>query len=190
MERDFPLKCRVTVHPSLILWQSVLIYLRPRLALAFLLAAGFHELGHLLCLKALGAPPKTLRLSAAGASMETPPLPYGRAALAAAAGPAASLMLALLLWPVYPALGLLSLCLGLYNLLPLGNLDGGRILENALCLWLPPDTARQTYLGITTAFAAGLLPLGLYLGHTYTLGLWPALLAILLLLKALESWRF
>ncbi len=182
------LKYRIRLHPSLILWLSVLVYLRPRLAMAFLLAAGFHELGHFLCLWGMGAPPKALYLTAAGARMETPPLSYGKNILAAAAGPMASMLLALC-WPLCPALGLLSLMLGIFNLLPLGTLDGGKILENLLCLCLPPYLARQVYLGITTAFAAGLLPLGAYLGHVYSLGLWPTLVGALLLLKALESWR-
>ena len=180
------LKCQV--HPSLLLWLSILIYLRPRLALAFLLSAGLHELGHWLCLCGLGAPPKALYLSAIGAKMDTPPLSYGNTILAAAAGPLASLLGALL-WPLFPTLGFFSLCLGLFNLLPLGGLDGGRILYSLLCLRLPEALARQLYLGISTAVAAGLLPLGLYLGHCWSLGLWPGLLGLLLLVKALESWR-
>ena len=188
MGADHILRRPVTVHPSLILWLSILIYLRPKLALAFLLAAGIHELGHWLCLWAMGAPPRAVYLSALGARMEVPPLPYEKAALAAAAGPLSSLLLALC-WPIYPELGFLSLILGLFNLLPLGGLDGGRILENALYLRLPPYQARKIYLGSTTAFAAGLLPLGLYWGHACGLGLWPGLLSLLLLVKAVESWK-
>ena len=67
---------------------------------ALLSAALCHELAHVLTLHALHAPPRRLTLSASGAELYVPDLhrlSYGGELLAAAAGPAVNLALALLL---------------------------------------------------------------------------------------------
>jgi hypothetical protein len=69
---------RVQVQPSLVLWLSMLFYLRPRLLGAFLLAAGLHELGHYGALVLLGRRPGGVTLSVLGAEMAVPALGYGR----------------------------------------------------------------------------------------------------------------
>ena len=54
MGSELPLGRRISVHPSMILWLSILIYLQPRLSIAFLLAAAVHELGHVTALSLMG----------------------------------------------------------------------------------------------------------------------------------------
>ncbi len=173
-----------SVHPSGILWLSVLFYLEPALVLPFLLAAGLHELGHALALRAMGRPPLSVTLSFSGAKMEVGSLSYRQELWAAAAGPGMSLLVALL-WPVLPALGLYSLLLGCFNLLPIPGLDGGRILRCALLLRCREETALRIsrYLGIVTAL--GLWGWAVYLSQAAGLGLWPLLVAALGLYKAL-----
>ena len=61
-------------------------------------------------------------------------MPPGRELLCALAGPAGSLLLAML--PV-PKLALCALIQGMFNLLPLEGLDGGRILGCILDMTLP-----------------------------------------------------
>lgn len=178
----------VTVHPSLILWLSALFYLRPGLALPFLGAMGFHELGHLLALLWMKKPPLHLTLSFVGAKMETPPLGYRQTMLAAAGGPAFSLLLGLSL-PAAPALGLCSLALGLFNLLPLAGLDGGKILESFLLLRLREDRARRLTAAVSLTGAGGLCLLAARTAARLDLGLWPLALAAAVLGKALESGR-
>lgn len=174
---------RCTVHPSLILWLSVLYYLSGRVVLPFLAAAALHELGHALALYLLDKPPRALRLSFAGAVMETPPLGYREELLSAAAGPGMSLLLGLLT-PLWPTLGIYSLGLGLFNLLPLFGLDGGRMLRCGLLLRLPERTANNLCRG--AAIGTGLVLLLGALGlRTAGWGLWPVLLAGYLLVKAL-----
>ena len=114
---------KVRLHPSAILWLSVLGYLRPKIVFPFLLSAVLHELGHALMLLWLGQAPREICFRLEGARMETPPLSYRQELLCAMAGPVVSLLLGLTL-PVFPMLGGYSLCLGLFNLLPLGSLDG------------------------------------------------------------------
>ena len=112
----FPLNNRITVHPSLILWLSILCYLHPVLSMGFLSAAAVHELGHYIALLLMGKPPTGLTLHGMGASMDVPGLGYIQAAFAYAAGPMFSLLLALY-GRLFPVTGTLSLCLGLFNLL-------------------------------------------------------------------------
>lgn len=180
----FPLKCRITVHPSLILWLSILIYLQPRLSLGFLLAAAIHELGHYWALLLLKKPPTQLRLHGMGASMEIPALGYGQAVLAYAAGPVFSLLLALY-GRLFPVTSIMSLCLGLFNLLPICGLDGSGILENLLCLRLSQETAQKIARIVSVVFCMLVLPFAVLIGNRYHLGLWLPALAGLLLLKSI-----
>lgn len=175
----------ITLEPPLILWLSLLWFCRRDIVLPFLLAVTLHELGHFLALSLMGRPPKAVILGFSGASMETALLSYGQSALAAAAGPAVSLLLSL--WsPVWPELGLYSLVLGLFNLLPIPGLDGDRVLSSLLLLWLPEAQAGKItrYLGLLTAL--GLWGWAVYLSGPGGLGLWPLALAALVMYKALS----
>lgn len=175
---------KLQVHPSLILWLSVLWYLNSTVVLPFLAAAGFHELGHYLALCRMDKAPRTIRLSFSGAVMEMGNLSYQEEFLAAAAGPAASLLLGLLT-PVWPALGLYSLALGAFNLLPLCGLDGSRMLRCGL-LRHCSMTATVTICHIAAVGTALLLFLGaVWLWQREGWGLWPVALAGYLLVKAL-----
>lgn len=96
-------------------------------------AALAHELGHLLALRLCKARVHTLRLGLFGAEMlYSGALGTGAALLCAAAGPAAGLAYALaacaLGGPFLLRSGAVSLCLSVWNLLPVLPLDGGRIL--------------------------------------------------------------
>lgn len=177
---------RITVHPSAILWLSVLGYLSGDTLGIFLLSALLHEMGHALALYAMKKPPAHITVSFSGMAMETPPLGYRDELLAAASGPAVSLLLGLFL-PLWPKLGLYSVILGLFNLLPICGLDGGRILRCLLMLRLPESTAERICGagGILTALL--LLALGGYLTVYHDLGFWPLALAGALLYKALTT---
>lgn len=174
-----------SIHPSLILWLSILFYLDMHILIPFFLAAAFHELGHYWMLRCLGKPPYTMALSFSGAKMETGSLSYREEFYAAAAGPAASLLLGLLL-PLWPDLAVYSVILGCFNLLPIPGLDGGRILSSLLLMHLREDTARRIckYLAMVTALS--LWGAALYLSGPLHFGMWPILLAALLLYKALS----
>lgn len=175
---------RISVHPSMILWLSILIYLQPRLSIAFLLAAVVHELGHLMALSLMGKPPEQLSLSFLGANMDVPALSYGQAALAYASGPLFSLLLGLYL-PICPALGLMSLALGLFNLLPICGLDGSGILVSLLSLRFAPETAQRTARVVSIVLCMLALPFAFWAGKRYQMGLWLPALAGLLLAKSI-----
>jgi len=119
-------------------------------------AAAVHEAGHLLALLALGAPILEVRLGLNGAVIEadTSRLGFGAEALAAAAGPAAGLLLALASARLCPELAGTSAALSAFNILPCGALDGGRILRAALSALFEPDAAGKTVTALTCVCAA------------------------------------
>ena len=128
-----------------------------------LLACAFHELGHWMTLQVFGAQVRRVRLTAVGAEMEVDRgLSYGGELLAALAGPVANLLVALI-FSSLPGGGLfagLNLALAFFNLLPVGPMDGGRILRCVLAWFLGP--ARAHWIGgcIDRFCTAGLLFFG------------------------------
>lgn len=179
---------RFSVHPSMLLWLSVLFYLRPRLVLPFLGAVLFHELGHFLALCMMKKRPLWLSLTFVGASMETTVLSYRQTIWAAGAGPLFSLLLGLL-FPLTPILSAYSLLLGLFNLLPMPGLDGGKILESFLYLHLSPSAAGTIAAWIGLFFALLLCAVAVAVAAWFQLGVWPVALAAVFLFKAMDAWK-
>ena len=99
------------------------------LTLPLLLAAALHECGHLVALLTLKIPITELELRLSGAVIRSKLPGGGREALALAAGPGVNLLLALIFWNAWPLFALCDLALGLGNLLPLPQRDGGRLLR-------------------------------------------------------------
>jgi len=177
---------RLSVHPSLILWISILFFMKASLLAPFLLAAALHELGHAWALWVLGHPVRSVSLSFTGAEMTTETLSYRDELLAAAAGPAVNLICSLLL-PVWPAFGCYSLMLGLFNLLPLWGLDGGRILRCALLLRLPHSSAYRVCRTVEIAAALALWGGAVYLSLGLSCGIWPLFIGAMFLYRAAEN---
>lgn len=125
-------------------------------------AAAVHELGHFLVLRRLGAAISGFRIGMLGAVLETDSarLSYGGELLAVLAGPAANLLCALLLtalggsrWAVPVGA---HLVLGLFNLLPVLPLDGGRALYLLTAWSAGPDAAEWAVRWIGAAAAVSL----------------------------------
>ena len=124
-----------------ILWAFLLLVLPLHLLLAAMGAALFHELCHGLAIYATGGKITRLTVGAGGMVMETTPMPPGREALCALAGPVGSFLLACLsLW--MPLAAICALVQGCFNILPLYPLDGGRALR-CLLEWLMPVQAER-----------------------------------------------
>ncbi len=131
-------------------------------------AALLHELGHMMAACALGTSIARLRLDVFGARLHlSGMMSYRCEAVIAAAGPAANLFSAALIFPVWrhagsPEDGLLvlfqivSVGLAVVNLLPVRTMDGGRILR---CLLAPlaGDRFADGVLSVTTVLILGLL---------------------------------
>ena len=108
--------------------------------LAAVTAAFFHEICHLGAIYALGGRIGRITAGGSGAEIEMGGLSGFREFLAAAAGPGGSFLL-FLLWRQFPRLGICGFFQGIFNLLPVYPMDGGRMVR---CLLLPVLGAGKT----------------------------------------------
>ena len=163
---------KAEISPLLPVLLAVFILFSPaELLLALLSAAAFHELGHALALRCCGGHVKCLRLTVLGAEMvlaDASRLSYGAELLVTLAGPAVNLGLCAALsvlgarWEALYLFAAAQLVLGLYNLLPIRPLDGGRALW-LLCAWCLDPFAADRLAGLVDGtFSGALLALGLW----------------------------
>lgn len=177
---------KIQIHPSLILWLSVLFYLSPGLLLPFFGAVCVHEGGHYLMLVFLKKPPVSLTLSFSGGAMEIGALSYKEEVLAAISGPISSLILATF-WPIFPKLCLYSLVLGLVNMIPVPGLDGYRILRGLSYSKLEPGQAGRMTVCISSLFELFLITASCYFSIRFSLGCWPMVLVAMFLIRSLRQ---
>lgn len=151
-----------------------------------LLASLCHELGHVAALAWAGAKVERFRLTAFGAELrsDTRYMPYGRELLCTLAGPAVNLALALVLARLtgdYLLAGA-NLLLGVFNLLPMPGLDGGRALHLLISWLTDPMTADRVcrWVGLLSALALTGVTLILVVAHRTGLFLLLAALGTLL----------
>ena len=134
-----------------------------------------HELGHYLAIRLVGGTIKYIRLTAFGAEMAVSrPLNYWQEGLAALAGPVVNIMLALVFcsWTWGAGFAGLNLVLALFNLIPVGRLDGGRVLNCLLALLIGPAYAQRVGEKLDWIFVSLALGAGVWLaasGKNFTL---------------------
>ena len=179
------MKTNIHIHPSVIIWLSILYYLTPEVVFPFLIAAACHEAAHYICLIKMRRKPCALTFTFSGAVMETPPMGYQQTLHAAAAGPAVSILLGSLL-PIFPCFGLYTLILGSMNLIPVPGLDGYKALHSLLHIKYDPHVA-QKHLTVTAACTASVLFLVSLLLSIYSdLGAWPMILSGVFVLRSMN----
>lgn len=165
---------RLRIGPGFILLLSVFIYFdKESLLPVILLSILFHELGHYIAIRLSGGKIKRLSLTLIGAALEfdSSAMSYVTEVRAALAGPAVSLITAWLAsfagkftqWSWLNTFAGISLVFGLFNLLPIFPLDGGRALYYALLDRFPVETADRIRLFIGMLMALLLLCAGFYL---------------------------
>ena len=143
---------KVRITPGALLLLAVMLFTGNALFLATLLAAAVHECGHLLAALTLGIRLRLLELDIPGARLlPAGALPsYAAEGWLAAAGPASSFLLAALIYPLKGAffsnLFAATLSLGVFNLLPVGDFDGGRVLSAVLTPLCGERVAARTCL--------------------------------------------
>ena len=166
-----------------------LIISRSYLSLCALLAAALHELGHIAVAKLRSIPLSELRLGIFGASLTTdiPFCSYKNEIFLASAGPLANIASFLLAFTIRSFLGELgefflvsSLFLAILNLLPIDDLDGGRILK---CVLLYNTSPKVSYtvckaLSFSTVFCLWVLSVYLLLRLAASLSLFIFSLAL------------
>lgn len=158
---------RVEVTGGFLLLLAWLNYLDRSLLIPMaMLACTAHELGHFFVIRAFGKDIKQICLTAIGAEMVlSDPLGYWQEGVSALAGPGVNLLLALVCCGFEEGLTFtgLNLMLALFNLLPVGRLDGGRALHCTLALLGGPDLAERVRGWLDCLCMAGSLVAGLWL---------------------------
>lgn len=167
----------ISISPTSAIWLAVLVlFSEPSQLAALLVAVSLHELGHIAVARGLGIGISRFHLSVLGARLEVArEIPYLSELLLAAGGPLSGLLLALgariVSATFVGALGVwladlstVSLCLSIFNLLPLPTLDGGRIYFCLLCSLFSLRAAR-----LITRVLALLCLLSLWLLSVYLL---------------------
>ncbi len=109
-------------------WVLLLLLLPLQWLLAMAIAAAFHELCHMAVVYAVGGRVISLKVRPFGAVMEVEGISGLKEGFCALAGPVGSFLLVFLI-RFLPMLGICGLVQGLFNLLPVYPLDGGRILR-------------------------------------------------------------
>lgn len=167
---------RVEVTGGFLLLLAWLNYLDQQLILPMAaVACILHELGHYLAIRLVRGTIKYVRLTAIGAEMAVArPLNYWQEGLAALAGPAVNIILALVFcsWSWGAGFAGLNLVLALFNLIPVGRLDGGRTLNCLLALLAGPEYAQRAGEKLDLIFASLVLGAGVWLavsGKNFTL---------------------
>lgn len=121
---------------------------------------GVHELAHVVMMLACGGRVRRLTLRFADLRIDAAGLGYRQELLAALAGPLVNLVCGALFCMRSPAFAAYSLMLGIYNLLPVWPLDGGRAVRCALAQHLPLARAEAVSRRSSFAVCAALLLAG------------------------------
>ena len=136
-----------------------------------LLCCILHEAGHIICLLVLGEKPKKIDLSFYGIKLERNPMSSQSTAGELAvfvSGPAVNFVFSAVLFllsNVFESLreaAVISLCIGVFNLIPCKPFDGGNILYTVLCRNAKQETADKICLVITVITVVPMIVTGLF----------------------------
>lgn len=139
-------------------------------------AALVHEICHILVLTCFGGRVRRICVSLRGCVIDAEPMGDLSAVLSILAGPAGSFML-VLFRAVAPQIAVCGLLQGLYNLMPVLPLDGGRVLSlilHRLC----PERADRILDWTAAAAGAAVLLAAIYLQICRNTGMMPLMLAL------------
>ncbi len=133
-----------------------------------------HEAAHLLCMLSVGEKPALIELSFYGIKLERRAIGSGKYNTAVyAAGPAANILLWAALCICFPHnqsvknAAVSSLAIGLFNLIPCRPLDGGNILYELLCRFMPEEKADGICDAAVYVFLAPLAVFGAFSAVVY-----------------------
>ena len=164
----------IELRPGFFMFAIVLAALdRSGSVLPILCAMTVHELAHIVMMLACGGQVQRLTLRFADLHIAASGLGYRQELLAALAGPLANLICGAAFCMQRPSFAAYSLMLGIYNLLPVWPLDGGRMIRCALLSRLPLAQAEHISGIVSFAACAVLLLTGVFLTFVRKAGLWP-----------------
>lgn len=171
---------KLHIDPGVCIWLALGILLLP---MNWLLAAGIavavHELFHLAAMKWLGVRTFGMSVGSGGCLLETEPMESWKELICAGAGPLGSFTL-LLLARWFPRLAICGGIQGLYNLLPLYPLDGGRILYCTATILLGEKRAATFHRWAEGIFSGALLVAAVFVSLRADWGILSIAVAVLL----------
>lgn len=176
-------KLRISALPeSWILAALLLLMLPLKWLAAGFFAAAFHECCHYLTILLTGGQVHSIEIGPLGTKMDTAPMLPKTELICALAGPAGSFAL-FSLYRFFPLTALCALVQGIFNLLPLYPMDGGRVVYCLASMLLPEEktVVLLRVLKMVTCFF--ILLFSLWGTFRWMLGLAPLVWGSLLLVK-------
>lgn len=157
---------QMEASPGFLLLLGVLFWLDEGVGLLpwGLAACVLHELGHIAAAAAFGGRVERLSLTVVGAELRIDyyiPLTYVQDSLVALAGPGANLLAGgLFLALNWELVAALTLAVGIFNLLPILPLDGGRVVYGLIADRLDPDWAERLMTALSGCLVGVLVGIG------------------------------
>ena len=152
--------------------------------ISLIIAAGIHEICHYLVLKLCDVMVYQVSIGPFGASIETESMDPGRELVSALAGPVGSFILVLIFRWV-PGIALCGLIQGIFNLLPIYPMDGGRIMKCMLEILKIPQRDK-IIRAIEWMTILGILILGFWGKWRWNLGCGGIVIGVILLLRIIR----
>ena len=159
------------------LWLALLLLVLPLpWIVAAIVAASFHEICHILAIRLCGGSIHDLKIGQRGASMGVAVLSPWQELVCTLAGPLGSFLL-ILTADLFPRLAVCALFHGVYNLVPIYPMDGGRALHCILTMLLGQGSAGTVGVWITRILGVMLLIAGIYAFVVLQIGILPLVMA-------------
>ena len=177
------MKRRIEVSLGFCSLVCILGWIELRICLFFLVSLLVHELGHVVCIRLFRIDIYGISLKIVGVVIRHGVCSYGQEIICAAAGPFASMLLALLVLRRLPELAVISGALAAVNLLPIYPLDGGRILRSVLLGKMEEQRVVQLLSRVTFVLCCLLMTLACWLTAVMQMGIWPVFLVLVILCR-------
>lgn len=150
---------------------------------ALLVGAVVHEVSHMLAIILTGGKIYRIRINLGGAIIETSEMGIWKELVCTLAGPTGSLLM-LLLIEHFPRTACCSMVQGVYNLLPIYPLDGGRTVFCVLRRLFSIQKAQHISECLTRVIMGVIFGCGLLCSLVYNAGILPVFISVFILSRA------